>query len=231
MPKDTDMTLICRQCGKEFVFSRAEQEFYELKGFVLPLHCKECRNSRKNQTSQVCSTCGMEIPKGKPMYCSCCLTAVHLDHELDYQKIQQMLEEAQTKLRAFEGEKTGQADEIKRQLNILESEKMRLSETVQQKEQIISGLREQLQKTSLELEKSLKHHESLDYLEPTLTRFKLRLDSIERSQSDLANRLVQLIRQIEDPRENNGIMEGLRRLFRPHQTPQALKERSSDTPG
>lgn len=225
------MTLICRQCGKEFVFSRAEQEFYELKGFVLPLHCKECRNSRKNQMSQICSTCGMEIPKGKPMYCSCCLTAVHLGHDLDYQKIQQMFEEAQANLKALEVEKTGLAEEIKAQLNVLESEKMRFCKNLRQKEQIISGLEEQLQKTNLELEESLQHHESLEYLEPTLTWLKERLEAIERSQIDLGNRMVQLTRQNEDSRDNTGIMEGLRRLFRPRQQPHTLKQSSSDTPG
>jgi DNA repair exonuclease SbcCD ATPase subunit len=229
--KEIDMTLICRRCGKEFVFSRAEQEFYELKGFVLPLHCKECRNSRKNQTSQVCSTCGMEIPSGKPMYCSCCLTAVHLGHDLDYQKIQQTLEEAQAKLKAIETENNWQGEEIKSQLNTLESENMRLSDTLKQKEQFIAELKEQLQKTNLELEKSLRHHESLEYLGPMLVRFQERLESIERSQIDLSNRMMQLMRHTEESRDNTGIMEGLRRLFRPHQQPHTLKERSSDISG
>ena len=28
-----DKTLVCKECGKEFVFSASEQEFYESKGF------------------------------------------------------------------------------------------------------------------------------------------------------------------------------------------------------
>ena len=29
-----DKTLVCRECGTEFVFSASEQEFYEEKGFT-----------------------------------------------------------------------------------------------------------------------------------------------------------------------------------------------------
>ena len=29
----TDKTLVCRDCGSEFVFSVGEQEFYKEKGF------------------------------------------------------------------------------------------------------------------------------------------------------------------------------------------------------
>ena len=40
---DGDMKLTCRSCGKDFLFTVAEQEFYRLKEFKLPCHCKECR--------------------------------------------------------------------------------------------------------------------------------------------------------------------------------------------
>ncbi len=45
-----DKTLVCQDCGKEFVFSVGEQEFYKEHGFVNePKRCKECRNARKAQ--------------------------------------------------------------------------------------------------------------------------------------------------------------------------------------
>lgn len=44
-----DMTLNCKDCGKEFVFTEGEQKFYEEKGFSNPTRCKECRNARKQQ--------------------------------------------------------------------------------------------------------------------------------------------------------------------------------------
>ena len=45
-----DKTLVCQDCGKEFVFTAGEQEFYKEHGFVNePKRCKECRNARKAQ--------------------------------------------------------------------------------------------------------------------------------------------------------------------------------------
>ena len=43
-----DKTIVCDDCGQEFIFSVREQEFYEEKGFNNePKRCKECRDKRK----------------------------------------------------------------------------------------------------------------------------------------------------------------------------------------
>ena len=48
-----DKTLICQDCGKEFIFTVGEQEFYKEKGFNNePKRCKECRDKRKAQRRQ-----------------------------------------------------------------------------------------------------------------------------------------------------------------------------------
>ena len=44
-----DKTLVCKECGKEFVFSAGEQAFYKEKGFMNePKSCKACRDAKKN---------------------------------------------------------------------------------------------------------------------------------------------------------------------------------------
>ena len=43
----SDKTLICASCGKEFVFTAGEQEFYAERGFSEPKKCKECRDAAK----------------------------------------------------------------------------------------------------------------------------------------------------------------------------------------
>ena len=44
-----DKTLVCKECGNEFVFTAGEQEFYAEKGFQNePQRCKSCRDARKN---------------------------------------------------------------------------------------------------------------------------------------------------------------------------------------
>lgn len=84
-----DKTLICRDCGNEFVFTAGEQEFYAEKGFQNePVRCKECRdakktarggsNSNREMHSAVCAECGATtqvpfLPKNdRPIYCSDC---------------------------------------------------------------------------------------------------------------------------------------------------------------
>lgn len=95
-----DKTLVCKECGKEFVFTAAEQEFYASKGFTNePGRCPECRAARKERSGYngnrsrdgfrgnsserqmypaICSRCGKETmvpfkPSGdKPVYCREC---------------------------------------------------------------------------------------------------------------------------------------------------------------
>lgn len=43
----TDKSIICKDCGKEFIFAVGEQKFYESKGLAAPVRCKECRQKRK----------------------------------------------------------------------------------------------------------------------------------------------------------------------------------------
>ena len=82
-----DKTLVCKECGAEFVFTAGEQEFYAERGFQNePQRCKACRDARKNAAAQpdgstsraVCANCGGEArvpfePKtDRPVYCSEC---------------------------------------------------------------------------------------------------------------------------------------------------------------
>ncbi len=81
-----DKTLTCKDCGKEFVFTAGEQEFYAERGFQNePQRCKTCRDARKQASrntremyTAVCAECGKEakIPfqpsDDRPVYCSEC---------------------------------------------------------------------------------------------------------------------------------------------------------------
>jgi CxxC-x17-CxxC domain-containing protein len=93
-----DKTLACKDCGKEFVFSVSEQEFYAEKGFENePGRCPECRAARKQNRNNrgggrgfgfgrgeremfpaTCAACGAEtqVPfkpsNDRPVYCRDC---------------------------------------------------------------------------------------------------------------------------------------------------------------
>lgn len=43
-----DKTLVCKDCGSNFVFTEGEQQFYAEKGFDNePQRCPDCRKARK----------------------------------------------------------------------------------------------------------------------------------------------------------------------------------------
>lgn len=45
-----DITLRCKDCGNNFVFTVGEQEFYKAQGFEnQPVRCAACRKARKQQ--------------------------------------------------------------------------------------------------------------------------------------------------------------------------------------
>lgn len=48
MQEFTDKTLVCQDCGEEFVFTAGEQAFYKEKGLEHePKRCKACRDKKK----------------------------------------------------------------------------------------------------------------------------------------------------------------------------------------
>ena len=85
-----DKTLVCKECGKEFVFTAGEQQFYADRGFQNePQRCKACRDAKKaagkgtrEMFTTVCAKCGKEakVPfqpsDDRPVYCSACFAAM-----------------------------------------------------------------------------------------------------------------------------------------------------------
>ncbi len=84
-----DKTMVCKECGQEFVFTAGEQEFYAEKGFQNePSRCPSCRSARKQRMNQsrgpremyevICSDCGQptQVPfkpsQDRPVYCKDC---------------------------------------------------------------------------------------------------------------------------------------------------------------
>lgn len=89
-----DKTLTCRECGREFIFSVGEQQFFAEKGFTNePGRCPACRAARRAARSgfqsrpqrqmypAVCAQCGKatEVPfqprTDRPVYCPECYAA------------------------------------------------------------------------------------------------------------------------------------------------------------
>ena len=85
-----DKTLVCKECGEEFVFTAREQEFFEEKGFANETQrCKPCRDKRKQAArapremhEATCDACGgvAQVPfiprDDRPVYCSECFAKI-----------------------------------------------------------------------------------------------------------------------------------------------------------
>lgn len=85
-----DKTIICADCGQEFVHSAEDQARYAERGFDHePKRCRDCRTKRKSPSSRgprgsresyevVCSECGATttVPfkpsEDRPVYCRDC---------------------------------------------------------------------------------------------------------------------------------------------------------------
>ncbi len=82
-----DKTLTCRDCGRDFIFTAGEQEFYASRGLQNePRRCPDCRAARRTSDGGrqrimhdvICSNCGKPtqvpfVPTGtRPVYCLDC---------------------------------------------------------------------------------------------------------------------------------------------------------------
>jgi len=92
-----DKTLVCVDCGAEFTFSAADQEFHAARGYQDPKRCAPCRQARRSERGggggggygrsrggervmhdATCSGCGApcQVPfeprMDKPVYCDDC---------------------------------------------------------------------------------------------------------------------------------------------------------------
>ena len=91
-----DKTIVCADCGGDFIHSGEDQARYAERGFAHdPKRCRDCREKRKNQSGggeghggggrppresfeAVCAECGASttVPfkpsQGRPVYCRDC---------------------------------------------------------------------------------------------------------------------------------------------------------------
>ena len=197
MSKNGDMNLTCRQCGKEFVFTKTEQEFYELKGFTSLGRCQECRSTKQSQSHHlVCSQCGTELEKGASIYCTACLASASLESELKTKQSQRAASAAHAKLQASE------------------SQKAELAELLRQKEQLVAELELKINNLSEDLEKAKQFHTILGSFQPTLNSIEEKLEALDYAQNKINERMLQLAQKMHEMYENTGLLEIFKRSLR-----------------
>ena len=197
MLKEGDMNITCRQCGKDFVFTKAEQDFYELQGFTFPRRCRECRSSRQSQPCPlVCSQCGSELERGAAIYCATCREGVLGEYEQKTAKCQKAANEAHTKLVASE------------------SQRAQLTESLRQAEQLVAELEAKVSSLSQDLDSANQFQGGLA---PALNSIAERLESLEHSQYRINERMLQLAQKMHEMYEGTSLSEILKRSLRRYQ--------------
>jgi hypothetical protein len=177
--KYSDIALTCRQCGKEFLFSEDEQEFYKTKGYTVPHRCKECRLQSRQRQAVACSRCGSQFVEETPVYCAACLVTIQLEFAQKVQGLQSTIAEAKAKIEAVEAEKTNLLYEA--------GERVKVS----------TELEKRLHDTPAELEKTLKSRATLEWLEPALNSLGEKLSIIENNQNHLIEAWLKAVQRKE----------------------------------
>ena len=195
------MHIICRQCGKEFEFTKAEQEFYQQKGFTLPQRCKECRSKKQSEADLVvCTHCGAEIQKEGAVYCDTCIANYWLENEMKTRKIQTTIDEKSAKLEA--------AESRVQELDSLLSEKERLLKDYELKIEQLSCALDEANQLPIALNQWFQPR--LNGVEERVTQ---RLETLEKGQSKLNERIIQIAQKTFELFENITLSKLVKRAF------------------
>ena len=202
MVKEAGVQLNCRQCGSEFILTKAEQEFYELKGFKLPTRCKECRSAKQPKIqSLTCSQCGTELDRDKSIYCANCLQTAHFELEKENKQVKMAASAVRSKLEASE------------------SRRAEFAEMLRQKEQELTELEQKVATLTEDLDKAQQFYAASGWLQPVLTDIEKRLEALERAQHEITYKVLQTIRVMQERYDNLGVVDVIKRNLK-----QSVKE-------
>jgi len=202
MVREAGVQLICRQCGSEFILTKAEQEFYELKGFKLPTRCKECRSAKQTKTqSLTCSQCGTELDKAKFIYCANCLQTAHFELEKENKQVKMAASAVRSKLEASE------------------SRRAEFAEMLRQKEQELAELEQKVATLTEDLDKAQQFYAASGWLQPVLTEIEKRLEALERAQHEITYKVLETIRVMQERYDSLGVVDVIKRNLK-----QSVKE-------
>jgi hypothetical protein len=146
-----EIALTCRQCGKQFIFSPSEQEFYQQKGFSPPKHCIECRAVRR-ASPILCAKCGQKQDGNAVVFCAACRDSLRLEWAAEARKSQSAFEELSLQLGTVEEEKKQLADALDAKIAAFESAKIQFG---REKEANIAALESAQTQLRDEAEKKL----------------------------------------------------------------------------
>lgn len=202
MQKDSDITITCCQCGKEFLFSKDEQDFYGQEKHAMPRRCKECRSQKQDSEKHVvCSRCGAGLENGNNVYCATCVDNNELEFEIKTRNMQAVIDEEYTKLKKAQAEKKDLEDALCQQEHLMRELEMRVDDL------------------SRELERSNQLYTTLNqWFQPTLNgieeRMIKRLETLENGQNTMNERITRMLERTSHLFEKITLLELIKRSLR-----------------
>ena len=206
MTKDTDIKLVCRQCGNQFLFTEAEQDFFRVKNFAQPSRCPECRTAHHSSRPVVCSQCGTEIEKESSRYCRACLDNAQMENEFKSKRTRMEASAAHSKMLASEAQRA------------------ELEEALRRKEQTISELMSKVDSLCEELDKERQVQSLVVSLQPVLDKIEERLGTVELTENKISERMLQLVQRMHELYDNISLLELVKRSLRSYQRQDAYQK-------
>jgi hypothetical protein len=225
--RDAGTRLTCRECGRQFMFTEGEQEFYDQRGLMPPARCKECRSKKEKpphnstcsecgaklekvtavycescaSTTQpthiTCSKCGIESDQAAPVYCESCFRNLQLDSERKIKKIQREASATQSKLQT------------------VESRNEDLQKSLYEMKQSVAELELRVKNLNQDLEKANQFYVASGWLQPALDSLTERLKAMEQAQREGNQNVSVAIQQIRERCENINLWEVIRHSLLP----------------
>lgn len=225
--RDAGTRLTCRECGRQFIFTEGEQEFYDQRGLMPPARCKECRAKKEKppynstcsecgarlekvttvycescaSTTQpthiTCSECGIESDQVVPVYCESCFRNLQLDSERKIKKIQREASATQAKIQT------------------VESWNEDLQKSLYEMKQCVAELELRIKNLNQDLEKANQFYVASGWLQPALDSLAERLKAMEQAQGEGNQKISVAIQQIRERCENISLWEVIRHSLLP----------------
>ena len=231
--RDAGVKLICRDCGRQFLFTEGEQEFYERMGFNPPSRCRDCRAIKDKQNGDrhnghlSCTECGVTLQNGASVYCEECLRSLQLTQfscsQCGATQGADALVYCESCFRTVQLDAERQTERYKRSASAAES-KLQATEATNEEmqralyeaKQRIAELELKTENLNQDLEKAYHFQVASGWLKPALDDIAGRLKALEQAERETETSLAAAIHRVQTICRNTNLWQVMKRTFKPH---------------
>ena len=219
-----DIKLTCRECGRQFLFSEGEQQFYEQMGFNPPTRCRPCRSNREKQAQlNTCIKCGMELPRGTAVYCTTCFKSSPVEKpvcaECSTSQERETPVYCEACLKRFQLEAERRVEKLRKEagltqskLELAESRNRELERSLCEARQQVTDLELKVSNLNQDLDRAQQFYAGASWIRPALDDIVERLRPLEQLEHQTANLVHKLNGNGHNGHNGHGRWDMLKRL-------------------